>query len=159
MSHIWLMKSEPGIFSIDDLQKNKVTPWDGVRNYQVRNMLRDEIKQGDRVLFYHSACATPGIAGVAEVICEGYPDDSAFDPQSPYYDPKSAPDKPRWYRVDVKFISKFPCILSLSQLRATPKLQSMWVLRKGNRLSITPVTEQEWDTILRLSTSKKEASL
>lgn len=153
MSHIWLMKSEPVTFSIDDLQKNKVTFWEGVRNYQARNMLRDEIQQGDRVLFYHSNCPTPGIAGLAEVIRSGYPDDSAFDPSSPYFDPKSNPGNPRWYRVDVKFIRKFPCILSLAQLRATPGLQSMLVLRKGNRLSITPVSESEWEIILHLSSS------
>ncbi|MFI4954900.1 MAG: EVE domain-containing protein [Gammaproteobacteria bacterium] len=150
MSHIWLMKSEPEVFSIDDLQKNKVTSWEGVRNYQARNMLRDEIHQGDRVLFYHSNCATPGIAGLAEVIRSGYPDDTAFDPNSPYFDPKSDAPKPRWYRVDVKFIRKFPCIITLYELRATFGLESMWVLRKGNRLSITPISPQEYEIILQL---------
>jgi predicted RNA-binding protein with PUA-like domain len=147
------MKSEPETFSIDDLQKSKVTFWEGVRNYQARNMLRDEIHTGDRVLIYHSNCATPGIAGLGEVICEGYPDDTAFDPLSDYYDPKSTPSNPRWYRVDVKFIKKFTGILSLAQMRATPGLETLWILRKGSRLSITPITTAEWDIISQLSDS------
>lgn len=151
MSHIWLMKSEPATFSIADLQESKITGWEGVRNYQARNMLRDEMQVGDRVLFYHSNCAIPGIAGLAEVVRASYPDPTAFDPSSPYFDEKSDPTNPRWYQVDVKFIRKFPHIITLAQLRATFGLEAMWVLRKGNRLSITPVTAKEYAIILQLS--------
>ncbi len=148
MTQYWLMKSEPSTFSIDDLERQNVTPWEGVRNYQARNMMRDDFKKGDKVLFYHSNCAIPGIAGLGEVVKESYPDDTAFDPRSDYFDPKASPSNPRWYRVDVKFIRKFPYILSLSDLRKNPDLASMIVLRKRNRLSITPVSFAEWQTIL-----------
>lgn len=151
MTHYWLMKSEPDSFSIDDLQRQKTTGWDGVRNYQARNMMRDDFRVGDKVLFYHSNCAIPGIVGLAEVVRSAYPDDTAFDPRSPYFDPKGSPSAPRWYRVDVKFTRKFGSILSLSELKRTPALSNMMVLRKGSRLSITPVTAEEWKIILSMA--------
>lgn len=149
----WLFKSEPDCFSIDDLAKRpkQTSHWDGVRNYQVRNMLRDEIKQGDLVFFYHSSCTPPGIAGVAEVVKEGYPDFTAWDIHSDHFDPKSTPDQPRWYMVDVKLVEKFHRLITLEEIKAHPKLSSMLINRKGNRLSITPVTSDEWKTIIALS--------
>jgi predicted RNA-binding protein with PUA-like domain len=146
----WLMKSEPDVFSIDDLKAmpQKTEHWDGVRNYQARNMMRDLIKKGDLIFFYHSSCKLPGIVGIAEVVREGYPDDTAFDPEARYYDPKSDPENPRWYRVDVKFKRKLKRILSLQELKAMPELEDMPLLRKGNRLSIMPVTAQHWEIIL-----------
>jgi predicted RNA-binding protein with PUA-like domain len=143
----WLMKSEPECYSIDDLKKDKITPWDGVRNYQARNMLRDQVKKGDQVLFYHSNCQPPGIVGTAEVVKESYPDHTAFDPNDKHYDPKSHADNPRWFMVDVKFKQKFPRIISLDELRQVPELNDMLILRKGNRLSVTPVTVKEWQVI------------
>ncbi|HET8552230.1 MAG TPA: EVE domain-containing protein [Gammaproteobacteria bacterium] len=149
----WLMKTEPNEFSIDDLanRPNQVEPWDGVRNYQARNMMRDEMKRGDRVFFYHSNSQPPGIVGIAEVCREGYPDITAFDPEDPHYDPKSDPDAPRWFRVDVRFVSKFQHKVTLDMLRAQPDLANMAVLRRGNRLSITPVSEREWRCVLKLA--------
>jgi predicted RNA-binding protein with PUA-like domain len=147
------MKTEPNEFSIDDLanRPNQVEPWDGVRNYQARNMMRDEMKRGDRVFFYHSNSQPPGIVGIAEVYREGYPDTTAFDPEDPHYDPKSDPDAPRWFRVDVRFVSKFQHKVTLDMLRAQPDLANMAVLRRGNRLSITPVSEHEWRCVLKLA--------
>lgn len=149
----WLMKSEPDTFSIDDLatRPKQTEPWNGVRNYQVRNWLKNEIKKGDQAFFYHSSCKVPGIVGVMEVVKAGYPDQTAFDPESPYYDPKSKPDKPLWYQVDVRLVKKFKQMISLEELKRVPKLQSMIILKKGNRLSITPVTKQEWDVIIKLA--------
>lgn len=149
----WLMKSEPNAFGIDDLQKmpGQRDHWDGVRNYQARNMMRDEMKVGDGVLFYHSNCQPPGVVGMMKVVKEAYPDFTAFDPESKYYDPKSHEDNPRWFMVDVKFEEKFPQLISLDQLRDNSALQDMLILRKGNRLSITPVTELEWNTILSMA--------
>ncbi|MCB1827495.1 MAG: EVE domain-containing protein [Coxiellaceae bacterium] len=146
----WLMKSEPSCFGIDDLaaRKHQTEPWDGVRNYQARNMMRDEMSIGDKVLFYHSNCQEPGIVGTAMVASEAYPDNTAFDPLEKHFDPKSDPNKPRWYLVDVKFDRKFNDTLRLDEMRQMPELAEMMVLRKGNRLSITPVSEQEWQTIL-----------
>jgi len=146
----WLLKSEPTTFSIDDLVKSdkKTTYWDGVRNYQVRNMLRDDIKSGDKAFFYHSNCKPPGIAGIVDIVKSGYPDPSAFDKKSKYYDPKSTDEKPIWYCVDVKFVEKFDEVVSLDQIKNHPKLKNMVVARKGSRLSITPVTKVEWDLIL-----------
>lgn len=146
----WLMKSEPDVFSIDDLKRVKVEPWDGVRNYQARNMMRDEMKQGDEVFFYHSNCEVPGIVGLMTVAREGYPDDTAFNPEAKYYDPKSDPDKPRWYRVDVRFKRRFKETIPLSELKTYPELADMPLVRKGNRLSIMPVSPQEWDFIMGL---------
>lgn len=149
----WLFKSEPETFSIDHLyqRKNKTEHWDGVRNYQVRNMLRDEIKVGDLAFFYHSSCRPPGIAGVVEIVRSGYPDHTAFDPQSPYYDPKSSKTHPRWFMVDVKFKQKFKDLITLDDLKKISGLEKMQVLRRGNRLSITHVTKAEWDKIMKVS--------
>lgn len=148
----WLFKSEPDCFSIDDLkQRPKQTEhWDGVRNYQARNMLRDDIKPGDRVFFYHSSCQPPGIAGIAEVVKAGYPDFTAWDSDSDHYDPDSTPDKPRWYMVDIKFVEKFPRLITLDEIKHCRELSTMQVTRKGNRLSITPVTQAEWQVILKM---------
>lgn len=148
----WLMKSEPDAFSIDDLrQRPKQTePWDGVRNYQARNMLRDQMKKGDLAFFYHSSCAEPGIVGVMEIVRAGYPDSSAFDPEDHHYDPKSSPDAPRWFRVDVRFKHKLRRTITLAELKEQPKLADMGLLARGNRLSVMPVTRRQWDIILGL---------
>lgn len=147
----WLMKSEPDVFGIDHLAKakNQTSAWDGVRNFQARNFLKNEMKAGDLAFFYHSSCDVPGIAGTMKVIREGYPDKTAFDSSNDHFDPDSKPDKPRWYVVDVKFERKFDRVVSLEELRshATGKLKDMIVLKRGNRLSITPVTKSEWDFI------------
>ncbi len=149
----WLMKSEPNEFGIDDLQNlaGQTEPWDGVRNYQARNMMRDDMKVGDSVLFYHSNCKPPGIAGIMKVAKTAYPDFTAFDPNDKHYDPKSKEETPTWFMVDVKFEAKFPQLISLDQLREQSALEDMLILRKGNRLSITPVTELEWNTILSMA--------
>jgi predicted RNA-binding protein with PUA-like domain len=146
----WLMKSEPDEFSIDDLVKapRKTTPWFGVRNYQARNFMRDHMRIGDGVLFYHSSCEVPGIAGVARVASKPYPDDSQFDPKSEYYDPKSKREEPRWMLVDVK-LEKKTRVMPLEEMRTYAELADMVVLKRGNRLSITPVTEREWKFILK----------
>ena len=146
----WLMKSEPSTFGIDHLMKlsKQTDHWDGVRNYQARNMMRDDMKKGDLVFFYHSNCQVPGIVGIMEVVKEGYPDLTGLDPESKYYDPKSTTDNPRWYHVDVKYKKKFNEVISLNALRNDPTLSSMLILRKGNRLSITPVTAKEWQAVL-----------
>ena len=145
----WLMKSEPNAFSIDDLEKmpQQTEHWDGVRNYQARNMLRDDMNIGDQVFFYHSNCATPGIVGVMEVVRAGYPDHTAFDPQSKYFDPQSHPDKPRWFMVDIKYLRHTRRVMPLAELKQQPALENMPLVRKGNRLSIMPVSKQEWDFI------------
>ena len=148
----WLMKSEPDAFSIDDLaQRPKQTEhWDGVRNYQARNMMRDEMKLGDQVFFYHSNCAEPGIVGIAEVAKEGYPDFTAFDPEGKYYDPKSDADKPRWYMVDVRFVRKLKRVITLAELKTHEAIADMRLLARGNRLSVMPVSKKHWDFILKL---------
>jgi predicted RNA-binding protein with PUA-like domain len=146
----WLMKSEPDVFGIDHLKEVKVEPWDGVRNYQARNMMRDDMKKGDLVFFYHSNTDVPGIVGIMQVVKEGYPDHTAFDPEEKYYDPKSDPENPRWYMVDVKFKRKLKRTISLSELKELPELEDMPLVRKGNRLSIMPVTKEQWDFILSL---------
>ncbi len=147
----WLMKSEPDEFSIDDLASapKKTTAWFGVRNYQARNYMRDHMKVGDGVLFYHSSCPEPGIAGIAEVSSAPYPDASQFDAKSPYFDPASKRDEPRWMNVDVKFVKKTR-LLGLAEMRERRALAGMRTLRKGNRLSITPVTPAEWRAALKL---------
>jgi predicted RNA-binding protein with PUA-like domain len=147
MKH-WLMKSEPDEFSIDDLVKapNKSTPWFGVRNYQARNFMRDQMRVGDLVFFYHSSCPEPGIAGIAQVSSTAYPDDTQFDKKSKYYDSTASRDAPRWMLVDVRLIKKTP-LVSLAELRLHPQLESMRILQRGNRLSITPVDPREWDFI------------
>jgi len=146
----WLMKSEPDEFSIDDLVKapKKTTAWFGVRNYQARNYMRDHMRIGDGVLFYHSSCEVPGIAGIAKVSSKPYPDASQFDRKSEYYDPKSKPEEPRWMMVDVK-LEKKTRVMPLDEMRTYPELADMVVLKRGNRLSITPVTEREWRFILK----------
>jgi predicted RNA-binding protein with PUA-like domain len=144
----WLMKSEPDVFSIDDLKRVGTEHWDGVRNYQVRNMLRDDFRKGDLAFFYHSNCKTPGIAGIMSVTRTAYPDLTAFDPGSRYYDPKSTPDTPRWYMVDVKFKRKLKRVIPLETLKSDPELQDMPLVKRGNRLSIVPVTEIQWHRIL-----------
>jgi predicted RNA-binding protein with PUA-like domain len=147
----WLMKSEPDECSIDDVlaAPGRVTPWSGVRNYQARNFMRDQMKVGDGVLFYHSSCAEPGIAGIAEVASPAYPDKSQFDRKSHYYDPKSKKEDPRWVNVDVRALRKTR-LLSLPELKKQKPLARMVTLRPGNRLSITPVTEAEWNHIHKL---------
>lgn len=152
----WLLKSEPETFSIDDLTKlpQQTGPWDGVRNYQARNMLRGDIKKGDQAFFYHSSCKEPAIVGIVKIVREGYPDISAFNKASPYYDPDSDKEKPRWYCVDVQFIKKFKYPVTLKVLRANPHLKQMILLRKGNRLSVMPITAPEWQTIMMMSASK-----
>ena len=149
----WLMKSEPDTFSIDDLkQRPKSTEhWDGVRNYQARNFMRDEMKKGDLVLFYHSSCKVPGVAGIAKIVKEAYPDHTAFDKNSNYYDPKSSEENPRWFMVDVKFEKKFKKVLTLKELKTFEELKEMKLLQKGSRLSIMPVTKDEFDFIQSLS--------
>ncbi len=148
----WLMKSEPDEFSIDDLAaaKNQTTPWFGVRNYTARNFMRDQMRVGDRVFFYHSSCPEPGIAGIAEVSSTAYPDATQFDKKNPHYDPKSSRDAPRWVNVDVKFVEKTP-LVSLAEMRRHPELARMLVLQRGNRLSITPVDPAAWAFILKLA--------
>jgi len=143
------MKSEPDEISIDDVLKMKSVPWFGVRNYQARNFMRDAMRIGDGVLFYHSSCAEPGIAGIAEVSSTAYPDHTQFDAESKYFDPKATRENPRWMMVDIKALRKTR-LLSLVELRSVPELESMLVLQKGSRLSITPVTPYEWKTILAI---------
>ena len=147
----WLMKSEPATFGIDHLAraKNRTTAWDGVRNYQARNFLRDQMKKGDLAFFYHSSCDVPGIAGIVKIVREGYPDRSAFDKKDDHYDPDSDPQNPRWYVVDVQLETKFDDVITLEVLREHSKgpLNDMLLLKRGNRLSITPVTKQEWTFI------------
>ena len=147
----WLMKSEPDECSIDYVlaAPGRTTPWSGVRNYQARNFMRDEMSVGDGVLFYHSSCAQPGIAGIAEVASKAYPDATQFDRRSPYYDPKSKKINPRWVNVDVRALRKTR-LVPLAELRKHKALAGMRLLRPGNRLSITPVTESEWKIIARL---------
>jgi len=144
----WLMKSEPGECSIDDVAQaaGQTVPWVGVRNYQARNYMRDEMRPGDGVLFYHSSCPEPGVAGLAEVVGAPYPDPTQFDPQSHYFDAKSRPEAPRWSLVDVKLVKKTR-LLPLAEMREAPELQTMLVLKRGNRLSVTPVTAPEWRAV------------
>lgn len=146
----WLMKTEPDVFSIDDLKKNKVEPWDGVRNYQARNFMRDEMKVGDEVLIYHSNATPPGVAGTATVHSSPYPDPTAFDKKSKYFDPKSDPDNPRWMLIDVKYKGTFKELVPLSELKEKKGLEEMKILQKGNRLSITPVSKKEYDLISKM---------
>lgn len=146
----WLMKSEPDTFSIDDLAERGREPWDGVRNYQARNFMRDGMRVGDGVFFYHSNCAEPGIVGLAEVVSDAYPDPSQFDPKSDYFDPGASRDNPRWMLVDVGFVRRLKRTITLRELQALPALAGMPLVRKGNRLSVMPVTASEWKTILGL---------
>ena len=153
MNH-WLLKSEPTTFSIDRLAAcpKQTTAWDGVRNYQARNMLRDSMKKGDTAFFYHSSCEVPGIAGIVRVVREGYPDATAFDPKHHHYDADSKADAPRWFVVDVKFVRKFQRIITLDELRqhAAKALKDFVLLRRGNRLSVMPVSQKDWEFVLAL---------
>lgn len=149
----WLMKTEPDVFSIDDLAvaKKQTTCWDGVRNYQARNFMRDQMKIGDEIFVYHSNTEPPCIVGLAKITREAYPDFTAFDPKDPHFDPKSNPDQPTWFMVDVTFVSKFKRPLSLTELREVPALASMELLRKGSRLSVQPVRQSEFKAICKLA--------
>jgi predicted RNA-binding protein with PUA-like domain len=146
----WLMKSEPDAYSIDDMERDQREPWDGIRNYQARNLMRDDMRIGDRIFFYHSNCKTPGIVGLAKVASEPYPDPTQFDPKSKYFDAKSDPDEPRWMLVDVEFDRKLSRTISLTELRDTSGLDDFLLLRKGNRLSVMPVSDQHFKRILAL---------
>ena len=146
----WLMKSEPDVYSIDDLKKDKQEPWDGIRNYQVRNMFRDQMQIGDIAFFYHSNCKIPAITGLMTIASEAYPDVTQFDPKSKYYDSKSDPANPRWLLVDVKYKRKLKREISLKELKEHEKLQDFRLNQRGNRLSVIPVEKKEWDLILDL---------
>lgn len=146
----WLMKSEPDVFSFDDLKQKKTEPWTGVRNYQARNFMRDEMQVGDIIFFYHSSCEVPGIAGIASVASAPYPDPTQFEKKSEYFDPKATKDAPRWFLVDVKFEKDLKRHLPLEELKQVPALKEMRLLQKGNRLSILPVTAREYELILKL---------
>jgi predicted RNA-binding protein with PUA-like domain len=148
--HYWLMKTEPDVFSIDDLARVKVEPWTGVRNYQARNFMRDGMQQGDGVLFYHSSCEVPGVAGIAQVASAAYPDPTQFERKSDYFDPKSTREDPRWMMVDVAFKKKLKRTIPLVELKAQAKLEDFALLQRGNRLSVLPVTKAQWDFILTL---------
>ncbi|HUF19835.1 MAG TPA: EVE domain-containing protein [Burkholderiales bacterium] len=145
----WLMKSEPDVFGVDDLAKRprKTEPWTGVRNYQARNFMRDDMRPGDLAFFYHSSCPQPGVAGIVKISRAAYPDETQFDRKGEYYDPKATRENPRWFNVDVTLVKKTR-LVGLDELRAHPELASMMVLKRGSRLSITPVTEREWQFVL-----------
>ena len=153
MNH-WLLKSEPDSFGIDALKAapKQTSAWDGVRNFQARNMLRDSMKKGDQAFFYHSSCDVPGIAGIVSIVKDGYPDATAFDPKHHHYDPESKTDAPRWYVVDVKLVRNFRRIITLDELRqhAAKRLKDFVLLRRGNRLSVMPVAKKDWDFVLTL---------
>lgn len=155
--HYWLMKSEPDAFSIDDLahRPRRTEAWDGVRNYQARNFMR-EMRRGDLAFFYHSSCEVPGVAGIVEIVRAAYPDDSAWDPRSAYHDPKSRPERPLWDRVDVRLERRFNQVLPLAALRANPALKDMRLLRRGNRLSVMPVSAAEWRAILKMEKEQNQ---
>ena len=148
----WLMKSEPYVYSIDNLaeDENQTTCWDGVRNYQARNLMRDEMKKGDLVLYYHSNAKPPGVAGVAKVVQESYPDHTQFDKKSKYFDPKATRETPRWFMVDINLVKKFKTFLPLDELKTVKALEGMVLLQKGSRLSVQPVTKKQYETILKL---------
>ena len=148
-ANYWLMKSEPDVFSIDDLKHRpkRTELWDGVRNFQARNFMR-KMRVGDLAFFYHSSCPEPGVAGIIEIAREAYPDFTSWNPKSSYYDPRSKPEKPLWYTVDVRFKRNLRRLVTLAALRANPKLKGMRLLARGNRLSIMPVSSTEWNTIL-----------
>lgn len=146
----WLMKSEPGEYSIDDLKRDKVEPWDGVRNYQARNMMRDDMKKGDLAFMYHSNCDEIGIVGIMTIARQSYPDYTAFDREDKHYDPKSDPENPRWFMVDVRYKRKLKRTITLSELRQQKKLDGLQLLKPGNRLSVMPVSKKHWNHILSL---------
>lgn len=148
----WLFKSEPGSYSFSDLlaEEDQTAEWDGVRNYQARNFMRDQMKVGDGVFFYHSSSGEPAVVGTAQVAKESHPDEAAWDPKDKHYDPKSTPDKPVWFLVDIKAESQFARQVTLKEIKENPRLQDMMLVRRGMRLSIQPVTQQEWDEIVSL---------
>ncbi|HSD70718.1 MAG TPA: EVE domain-containing protein [Woeseiaceae bacterium] len=146
----WLFKSEPDTYGIDDLARDKVEPWTGIRNYQVRNMIRDDMRVGDEVIFYHSSCKVPGAAGIARICREAYPDPLQFDPMSPYFDTGSDKANPRWLTIDIEFVRKFDRVVTLEELKGHPELGDFRLNQRGNRLSIFPVTREQQDVILRL---------
>jgi predicted RNA-binding protein with PUA-like domain len=152
----WLMKCEPAAYAIEDLERDGVTSWEGVRNFQSRNYLRDEMKVGDGVLFYASNAEPPGVTGLAEIARASYPDPFAFEAGHRYHDPKSDPASPTWYMVDVRFVARFPEIVSLETLKETPGLEKMMVVQKGSRLSVQPVTREEHGIVSRLGKAKKK---
>jgi predicted RNA-binding protein with PUA-like domain len=147
----WLMKSEPDAYSIDDLERDGREMWDGIRNYQARNMMRDDMRIGDEVLFYHSNCKEPAVVGIAKVASKPYPDPTQFEAESKYYDPKSDPDNPRWILVDVEFVRKLDTPVTLAEIKAHPALDDMILTRRGNRLSIMPVSQEHWQIILGMA--------
>lgn len=152
----WLMKSEPDVYGFDDLKKEKTDHWDGIRNFQARNFMRDQMQKGDLAFFYHSNCEEPGIAGLMKIYKPAYPDFTAFDPKQKYYDPKSFPANPRWYMVDVKYVRKLKRFLTLRELKLHKALVDMRLLKRGNRLSILPIEKKEWDYILNLENKAPE---
>lgn len=152
--HYWLMKTEPDAFSIDDLARVGTEPWTGVRNYQARNYMRDGMQPGDGVLFYHSSCAEPGVAGLAEVAGDAYPDPTQFDRKSPYFDPLSRREQPRWMLVDVRFKRRLARTITLAELKAQPRLDGFALLQRGNRLSVLPVSKAQWTAILALEKAR-----
>ena len=149
------MKSEPDTYSIDDLKAKSPAMWEGCRNWTVRNFMKDDMKIGDLAFFYHSSCMPPGVVGTMEVVSKPYPDPTQFDPKSDYYDPKSSPDKPRWLVVDMKFVKKFPRIVTLAELREGKGLEKMLVNRHGQRLSVMPVTPEEWKIVTKMAENGK----
>ena len=151
----WLMKSEPDVYSIDQLKQDGQAEWEGVRNYQARNFMRDDMRVGDRVLYYHSNTKPPGVVGLAKVCRKAYPDFTQFDEDHKYYDPKASEDNPRWYMVDVEFVEKFPQTISLEALKETPGLEDMVVTRKGSRLSVQPVLPDEYKLVVKLGRRKR----
>ena len=148
----WLLKSEPDAFSLEDLYRcpKRTDHWDGIRNYQARNYMRDGMKKGDEAFFYHSSCEVPGVVGIVRIVREAYPDHTAFDPSEKYHDPKSDPENPRWLMVDVKYVRKLKRTIPLAELKANPELEEFPLLRKGNRLSILPVEQRFWDAVLAM---------
>ncbi len=146
----WLMKSEPDAYSIDDLERDRMEPWDGVRNYQARNMMRDDMQPGDRAFFYHSSCATPAVVGIMRIASQAYPDPTQFDPHSKYFDPKSTEENPRWFLVDVAFERKLARPITLKEIKEEPSLEGFTLTRRGNRLSVFPVSEAHWRGVLAL---------
>ncbi len=147
----WLFKSEPDVYGIDDLARDGTTYWDGVRNYQARNLIRDEMQVGDRVLYYHSRVKPLGVVGIAEITRAGYPDPTQFEAGTKYFDPKATPERPRWFVVDVRFVEKFPRVVTRDELKADPALDGMMVIRRGARLSVQPVSPEHYAHIVDLA--------
>lgn len=152
----WLLKSEPDCYSIDDLENDGTTFWDGVRNYQARNFMRDDMKVGDGVLFYHSNADPPGVAGTARISAAAYPDHTQFDKKGDHYDAKSDPDDPRWLMVDVDFVEKFPEVIPLQELKAVDALEGMELLRKGSRLSVQPVSKDHFNQVVKIGRKRRK---